>query len=269
VEVAFRLDWNGPAFPGYFADVPNLTLFPNGEAASQLTLRTINDSNTIVNLYGIFGSNQTYQTDPSTGGISIPLNVTPSSFFHLTGTMVGYSAFSFTFQSRSNVNASRIDSNATITVENGVLQWPYSLNGTTIQNSLNDMSVRTLYYYGSLNFASDPALKDVLGDDPVDHDRCSEIVASIPLVRYRYKDAYEALFRPTDRHRIGVLATDLERLFPRSIVRTELPGYAEPVRMIDTQQLEFAHLGATQALQRRVAALTSTLESLQKNLPTS
>jgi hypothetical protein len=269
IEVSFRLNFNGPYLPGYFAMVPGLTLFPNGEPTSILTLRTLNDSNTITELYGIFGSNQTYSSDPSSG-IPIPTGPLPSSFFHLTGTMIGNSAFSFQFQSRSNSFFSAIDSNAFIRMENGVLQWPYSLNGITIQNSLNDMSLRSLYYYGGLSFASDPSLKESITDANLE--RCMEIVDKIPLHRYKFKDFYLSSFGIQDAHRLGVLADELETVFPKSITYTRLDGvpaaYQSTIRMIDTQQLDMAHIGATKAIVQRVSTLTSRVQELQAEIHT-
>jgi hypothetical protein len=219
-------------------------------------------------LYGYLGSNQTFSNDPNTGGVPVPIGPTPSSFFHLTGTMRGASAFSLQFLSRSNANVSIVDSNTTITMQNGVLQWPYALNVTTIQNPFNDMSLRSLYYFGSLNFTSDPALKE--GVIPADLERCADIIRDIPLVRYKYKDYYLSTFEVRDAHRLGVLATDLERVFPKSISYMTLEGvpaeHRSTIRTVDTGQLEMAHIGATQLLLRRAAALTSTVEGLKAAL---
>jgi hypothetical protein len=268
IEVSFRLNFNGPYVPGYFAYVTGLSLFPNTEAVSAVVLRSINGSNNVAALYGYLGSNQTFSNDPNTGGVPVPLGPTPSSFFHLTGTMRGASAFSLQFLSRSNANVSIVDSNTTITMQNGVLQWPYALNGTTIQNPFNDMSLRSLYYFGSLNFTSDPALKE--GVIPADLERCADIIRDIPLVRYKYKDYYLSTFEVRDAHRLGVLATDLERVFPKSISYMTLEGvpaeHRSTIRTVDTGQLEMAHIGATQLLLRRATALTSTVEGLKAAL---
>ena len=259
VEASFQLNFNGPELPGYFASILGLTLFPAGESNSQVSIRTYNDSNTLVSLYGLFGSNQTYSTPPNTGGIPVPADPLPSSFIHVVGTMYGNSAFSLQFQSRSNDNFVGIDSNNTITINNGVLRWPYYLNGTTIQNSLNDMSVRTLYYYGGLNFASDPALKEDICS--ADLGKCYEVIESIPLRRYRYNDQYVSTFHPQDVHRIGFLATELETYFPKSITYTHLEGFDSTVRMIDTQQVEMAHIGATKVLMAKVEDLQTRLDA--------
>lgn len=267
IDVSFCLNWNGPQLPGYFATVPGLSLFPNGETASQLTLTSLNGSNTVTSLNGLTNTTQTFATDPNTGGISIPVGPAPSSFFRLTGTMVGNSALSFQFQSRSNALASAIDSNAKITFENGVLEWPYSLNGTTIRNSLNDMSVRNLYYYGSLVFSSDPALKENI--EPADLERCAAAVAAVPVRRYRFKDFYLSTFQQRDEQRLGILATDLEAEFPKSIIYADLDcgaAFHSTIRMVDTQQLEMAHLGTTQLLASRVAQLTSTVVGLEAEI---
>jgi hypothetical protein len=265
VEASFQLNFNGPQLPGYYASILGLSLFPAGESNSQISIRTYNDSNVITTLYGLFGSNQTYATPPNTGGIPTPTGPLPSSFIHVAGTMYGNSAFSLQFQSRSNDNYVGIDSNNTITINNGVIRWPYYLNGTTIQNSLNDMSVRTLYYYGGLNFASDPALKE--GIAAADLGRCYDIVDQIPLRRYRYNDAYISTFHPRDVHRLGILATELEPHFPQSITYTQLAGFPSTVRLVDTQQLDMAHIGATKVLMQRVEALEALVAALELQMP--
>jgi len=183
--------------------------------------------------------------------------------------MYGNSAFSLQFQSRSNDNYTGIDPNNTVSFNNGVLQWPYYLNGTTIQNSFNDMSVRSLYYYGALNFASDPILKENIED--ADLDRCYSAVHGLPLRRYKYKDSYMSTFHTRDVTRLGFLATELEEVFPKSITYTKLedvPGFDSTIRMIDTQQVEMAHIGATKVLMAKMTGLQATLEAARQEIST-
>lgn len=255
------LDMNGPTIPGYYATILGFNLIPNGEVNSVISLRTNNDATNITTLYGLYGPDQTYVTPPNTGGIPLPSGSNPASFLHVTGTMYGDSAFSLQFQSRSNDNFSGIDSNANITINNGVIRWPYFLNGTTIQNSLNDMSVRNIFYYGGLNFASDPILKEEIED--ADLSRCYETVKSLPLRRYKFIDSYLSTFNADDAHRLGFLATELEQVFPKSVTYTEIPALHSTFRVIDSQQIDMAHIGATQHLMRRVESLSSTLEGLK------
>lgn len=269
VDASFALNFNGPQLPGYFATILGLNLYPNGELNSQISIRTIDDANTLVTLYGLYGTNQSYSTPPNTGGIPIPYGNLPTSFIHVTGTMYGNSAFSLQFQSRSNDNFVSIDSNNSITINNGVLRWPYFLNGTTIQNSLNDMSVRTLYYYGGLNFASDPRLKENIQDANLE--QCYAAVESLPLRRFKYIDPYLSTFQQKDTHRLGFIATELETIFPKSITYTridDIPGYESTFRMIDTQQIEMAHIGATKVLMKKVSSLYTSVELARQEIST-
>ena len=268
VDASFALNFNGPPLPGYFATILGFTLLPNGEPLSEITVRTIDDTHTVVSFYGILGD-QSYSTPPNTGGISIPYESLPSSFIHVSGTMYGNSAFSLQFQSRSNDNYVGIDSNNTITINNGAIRWPYYLNGTTIQNPFNDMSLRNLYYYGSLNYASDPSLKENIRD--ADLYKCYSAVERIPLRRYKYIDPYISTFKQRDTYRLGFIATDLEEIFPKSITYTQImdiPGYESTFRMIDTQQIEMAHIGATKVLMGRVSSLYTTLEETRHEIST-
>ena len=260
VDMSFLLNMNGPTLPGYYATIMGFNLIPNGEANSIISIRTNNDTTNITTLYGLYGTDQTYSTPPNTGGIPLPSGSNPASFLHVTGTMYGNSAFSLQFQSRSNDNFSGIDSNASITIHNGVIRWPYFLNGTTIQNSLNDMSVRNVFYYGGLTFASDPRLKEDI--QYADLERCYETVKSLPLRRYKYIDSYLSTFHIADAHRLGFLATELEQVFPKSVICSEIPALHSTFRLIDSQQIEMAHIGATKHLMGRVESLYSTLEGL-------
>jgi hypothetical protein len=225
VQISFAI--NGPSLPGYYANVLGFNLYPEGEVNSVISLRTNDDATNITSLYGIYETNQNYSTPPNTGGIPLPSPL-PTSFIHVIGTMYGNSAFNIQFQSRSNDNYSAIDPNNMITINNGALTWPYSLNGTTIQNSLNDMSIRNIFYYGALNFASDPVLKEQVED--ADLAMCYETVRSTPLRRFKYVDAYLSTFQQKDTHRLGFIATELETVFPKSVTYTQLevPGSSQP-----------------------------------------
>ena len=261
VQMSFAL--NSANFPGYYTNILGFNLYPAGEQECLISLRTNDDATNIASLYGIYGNNQNYSTPPNTGGIPLPQGPLPTSFIHVVGTMYGNSAFSLQFQSRSNDNYLAIDPNNNITMNNGAITWPYSLNGTTIQNSLNDMSIRNIFYYGGLNFASDPVLKEQVED--ADLAICYEAVRSTPLRRFKYVDAYLSTFQQKDTHRLGFIATELETVFPKSVTYTQLevPGFQSTFRMIDVQQMEMAHLGATKHLMQRVEDLYTTLQGLK------
>ena len=64
-------------------------------------------------------------------------------------------------------------------------------------------------------------------------------------------------------HRLGCLATELEPYFPNSITYTQLTGFPSTVRLVDTQQLDMAHIGATKVLMQKVEALEAELQALR------
>jgi hypothetical protein len=233
----------------------SMTLYPTGELASQLQFCFLACSFGVT-IYGLYGTNQTQAVGFQAGG-SLDPNYPVAQF---TGTMYGDSSFSANFAAAFNQNYSILsDSNAGIIVRNGAIRFPYSLNGVTIDNALNDMSLRTLYYYGGLNFASDPALKENI--QPADEERCLDIIESLPLRRYKYKDAYLSSFHLKDAHRLGFLATEVEHFFPNSVVYTQLQSLPEfsTIRTIDTNQVEMAHIGATKSLMHKVEELTARI----------
>jgi hypothetical protein len=219
------------------------TLFWAGQSASFVNL-----NNGAAYLYGTYNSDQT-----------ISGTVTTSSF-QLQATLYGNSAISVNFGYQYSPNFNSIDSNAVVEFNNGILHWNYALNGTTIQNSLNDISTRNLYYYGGLQFASDPRLKEKVED--ADLRRCYETIKSLPLRRYKYIDSYCSTFQVHDKSRLGFLATDLLPHFPKSVQVSDTiyPEFSKSLMTIDTSQIEMAHLGATKYLMEEIARLEALIK---------
>lgn len=243
--ISFETDFKGqPPPPGLLIEY-SATLFWAGQVNSQLA---ITGGPTLLGLSG---------TNTSTTG------TLAQSTFRINAQLYGASAISVNFNYRYTPNANYIDSNAAVVFNNGRLYWNYALNGTTIQNSLNDMTTRNLYYYGSLNFASDPRIKE--GIKPADLGRCADIVRELPLHTYTYTDAYCSTFRTPQTQRIGLLATELAEVFPHSVQASDipLPDGSGPMLTIDTSQVEMAHLGATKHLMAEVARLERALEALE------
>ena len=125
-SIAFNPNYFGlPPPPGLLIGY-SASLFWAGQASSYLSI-TNGPS-----LYGVFGQNQT---------ITGTLN---QSSFGIQAYLYGSSAISVTFSFQYTPNINSIDSNSYIQFNNGSLNWNYALNGTTIQNSLNDMSIRNI-----------------------------------------------------------------------------------------------------------------------------
>jgi len=242
----------GNFVPGGLVDIQT-SLFWANELTSASFMSA--EYNPVFSLYGY------YAEDLTSNLRSFAVNdITNPSAWIWDATMINDSRATVTMQSYSNINFSLANYDNYINMQNGVLKWNYALNDTTIQNSLNDISTRNLLYYGSLNFISDPRLKKNV--ESADLKRCHDIIRDIPLHRYAFKDAYVNTFGVTDIHRLGVMADEYEAFFPKSVTKQEVPGFST-VKTIDTQQLDMAHLGATQYLLKEVAALRSTVESLR------
>ena len=247
-SIAFNPNYFGlPPPPGLLIGY-SASLFWAGQASSYLTI-TNGPS-----LYGIFGQNQT---------ITGTLN---QSSFGIQAYLYGSSAISVTFSFQYTPNINSIDSNTYIQFNNGSLNWNYALNGTTIQNSLNDMSIRNIYYYGSMNFASDPRIKENIRSANLKE--CYETISAMPLRKFKYISEYCSTFQVSEEPRLGFLATDLLPHFPKSVhvSDTLFPAFSKELMTIDTSQVDMAHLGATKYLIQEVARLEAELSSLKVHI---
>ena len=161
-----------------------------------------------------------------------------------------------------------VDSNAGIVMNRGTLVFPYKNNGITIANPYNDISLRTLYYTGSLVSASDPALKEDIRH--ADLGICRSTLEAIPLRTYAYSEPYRSTFQVRDTHRLGFLTSEVAPQFPNSITSrasTE-PWAPSTINTLDTTQILYSHLGMTQGLIQSVSTLESEAEDLQRVLHT-
>ena len=199
-------------------------------------------------LYGLYQQDQTV-----TGTL-------PISTFQITASLYGASAISVNFGFQYSANPTQVDSNTLIEFNNGILHWNYAVNGTTIQNSLNDISTRNLFYYGSLNFASDPRIKENIQDANLEV--CYQTVRNLPLHRFNYIDSYCSTFGVSQTPRLGFLATELADYFPKSVHETVFPEFSSSFKTIDTAQVEMAHLGATKYLIQQVSSLEADIRSI-------
>jgi len=239
--IYYQVDYKGnPPPPGAVIQY-TASFFWGGEINSQLVIANG------PSFYGAVQSNQTVS-----GTIA-------ASSFSINANLYGVSQFSVNFNFTANPTATYITSNNSVEFNSGRLNWMYALNGTTIQNSLNDMSIRNVYYYGSLNFASDPRVKTDV--EEADLKRCYDTIGSMPLRRYRYRDDYCSTFQISDTRRLGFLATDLLPHFPKSVQASEsvFPALSSSLLTIDTAQIEMAHLGATKYLMAEVERLEALL----------
>jgi hypothetical protein len=243
-SIGFNANYFGGTVPPGLLIGYTASLFWAGQASSYLTIQ---DG---PSLYGLFGSDQTI-----TGTL-------PLSSFAIQAVLYGQSAINVTFSFQYSPNVNSIDPSTFIQFNNGSLNWNYALNGTTIQNSLNDMTIRNIYYYGSLNFASDPRIKENI--QAADLRQCYDIISDMPLRRYKYIDEYCSTFNVSNTSRLGFLATDLLPHFPKSVhvSDTLFPEFSKDLMTIDTSQIDMAHLGTTKYLIEEVRRLESVLSTV-------
>jgi hypothetical protein len=135
-----------------------------------------------------------------------------------------------------------------IVMNNNVMKWPYSLSTTTIDNKYNSMDIRNIFYLGSINSASDAKLKEDICD--ADLTMCRATFDEIGLKRFKWIDSYIEAYSPADTHVLGILATDVAKVLPNA-VQTRDDG----ISMVDSEQLEMAHIGVTKSLQKRLERL--------------
>ena len=162
-----------------------------------------------------------------------------------------------------------VDSNAGITMNTGILRFPYANNSITLQNKFNDVSLRSLNYTGSLINPSDPALKEKI--EPASLTTCYLTLESLRLRAYNYIGAYESTFHVRDHTRLGFITSEISNIFPRSV--TEIPFEEvwanSTIQTLDISQIKYTHIGVTQRLMQEVSTLEAAVEelsSLRENL---
>jgi hypothetical protein len=250
--ITFNANYQSSPPPPGLVITYSASLFWAGEVQSYMQIAPAGGGPT---LYGLDQQNQTVS------------GTLPISTFQIAATLFGASAISVTFGFQYSANPVQVDSNTLIEFNNGILHWNYAVNGTTIQNSLNDISTRNLFYYGSLNFASDPRIKEDIHDANLQ--MCYETIRDIPLRRFKYIDSYCSTFNVSQTPRLGFLATDLQACFPKSVHDTVFPEFSTSFMTIDTAQVDMAHLGATKYLMQQVSSLEADLSAIRAALGTS
>lgn len=222
---------------------------------------SVSGTTLITTQLGLNGSNQTtpFEVPAESQNIFLP----NSGNLTITGELAGNASVNIVFGNASNALVTFAEPSTLIEMQNGRIVWPFAFNTTTIENSLNDITTRNLYYFGSLNFTSDPRIKENIRD--ADLEACVDLVKALPLRSYTMKPTYCSTFGVSGAPRLGVLANELGNLFPESVRETTLsiPG-VEAIKTVDTQQLEMAHLGATKYLIAEVSTLKALLKD-QKN----
>jgi len=231
------------------------------------------NGNSLTTFYGSNEANGTYQlinaniyNYPLQGSNPVYGDQTPYITISQTGTF-GYTKLDGSLSVQQvpsqGLLTNSVNSNTGIIMNAGTVSFPHQINGITIDNRFNDISLRTLQYSGQLLTTSDPALKEEV--EPADTGICYSTLSHTPLKRYKYVDPYLSTFHIRDRRRLGFLTTDISPIFPKS-VQTQESLWGSEFNTLDISQMKGAQYGATQHLIGLVSTLESEVDSLTRIL---
>lgn len=102
--------------------------------------------------------------------------------------------------------------------------------------------------------SSDKRLKENIKE--ADSKRCYDIVKNLKLKNFKWKDEYVPASKASDRTKLGWIAQEVEKVFPKAVKKEFMHGL-EDCRTLDTDQIYATMYGAIQHLQQLV-------ENLQK-----
>lgn len=141
--------------------------------------------------------------------------------------------------------------------KNGVVVNNVFTDNVLIKNKLE--LVQDLAYKPSTStwtISSDERLKENIVQ--ADLDRCYEIVSTLPLKHYAWREEMAA--RTRDKTKLGWIAQDVELHLPKAVAKSEAFGIPD-CRSLDTDQIYAVMYGAIQKLQNKVEALELLMAS--------
>jgi hypothetical protein len=132
----------------------------------------------------------------------------------------------------------------------GVEGWAYSSNTSAwTSNQLPKIKLST----------SDERLKEnVVG---ANLDLCYDNVRNLPLVYYKWRDNVHS----DDRHRLGWIAQDVEKILPKAVKQQDLYGYTD-CRLLNETDLLSTLFGAVKKLQELVETQACEIRDLTKQV---
>ena len=130
---------------------------------------------------------------------------------------------------------------------------------------VNAYTYATTYYFGGFAYGSDARYKENI--ITADNELCYQNIKKIRIVRYNFiKDSVFDRCTGNDKNRLGVLAQDLEKIYPNSVSETKDPDTNEPFKAVDTRQMYYTLVGCTQKLQETVEQQQVQIEQQQKQI---
>lgn len=111
--------------------------------------------------------------------------------------------------------------------------------------------------------SSDQRLKTNI--EIADVDRCYDIVKTLPLKHYTWRDEYLSPQDVADRNKLGWIAQEVEIVFPKAVQQVNLYGISN-CRTLDADQIYAALYGCVQKLQTMVEDLQKQNQDLKEQV---
>jgi hypothetical protein len=217
----------------------------------QVMQNTYLNSNVFINrnalIYGSLSvAGNTY--NPRIGiGYYMDSNAAPSNVMYYSGSNVGIG---------SSNPSERLEVVGNVKVSNGSLYVSNGSIGIGLSNPsyLLQLSTDSAAKPSSTTWtvSSDRRLKENICE--ADNKRCYDIVKSLKLNSFKWRDEYISASHVYDRTKLGWIAQDVENVFPKAVKKSHMYGIKD-CRTLDTDQIYATMYGAIQHLQQLVEDL--------------
>jgi hypothetical protein len=111
---------------------------------------------------------------------------------------------------------------------------------------------------------SDQRVKEIIQNANLE--MCASTLATLPLRTYSYTSSFAKKIGLTQEQRYGFIAQEVEHI-PHTVIKKPAYGF-EDFHNVNVDQINYLHLGATQALLEYVKEQESTIEGLQQMILT-
>jgi len=102
--------------------------------------------------------------------------------------------------------------------------------------------------------------------ETADYNLCEELMNQLELRYYKYKDNIPGFENVTDRHRLGWIAQEVEKVFPKSVTTIDKQGELENFKMLNTDQIYAMMFGTIKKLIKDKEQILKELQEIQNKM---
>ena len=138
---------------------------------------------------------------------------------------------------------------------------------TTLRSLTTNIVFWSNAYIQALGYAnySDQRVKENIVN--ADTSICYSTMQGIDLKYFKWNSNFQSTTTIQDRHQLGFIAQEIQKVFPKSVVQQSSYGY-DDFCSIESGQLNAMHFGATKKLMELVEQQGSTIQGIQQQLST-